>query len=59
MYCDYDTFGSKMQKEIYYSNLLEGKSIVVSGVFLKKSRTEIKMLIEKKLRLQVHFLGLL
>ena len=27
--------------------MLEGNSIVVSGVFLKKSRAEIKMLIEK------------
>ncbi len=37
----------KMEEKKLFSNVLDGESIVVSGVFLKKSRAEIKILIEK------------
>ena len=38
-------FSSKTEKNI--SNILEGKTIVISGLFVVKSRSEIKNLIEK------------
>jgi len=38
-------FSSKIEKNI--SNILEGKTIVISGLFVVKSRSEIKNLIEK------------
>ena len=38
-------FSSKIEKNI--SNILEGKTIVISGLFIVKSRSEIKNLIEK------------
>jgi len=36
----------ELEEKVISSNILEGNSIVVSGVFLKKSRAEIKNLIE-------------
>ena len=37
----------KLQEDVLFSNILVGKSIVISGIFTKISRDEIKKLIEK------------